>query len=91
MQLVVVAAILGGGALAADAVVPLEVHADGSVLLDGRFIRYFHRLDVNLDQLAAQQPKPIIEITATQNVTDEVMGKVKAALAKAGLESRVKP
>ncbi len=82
---------LGGGAMAADAVVPLEVHADGSVLLDGRFIRYFHRLDVNLAQLAAQQPKPVVEITATQNVTEEVMGKVKAALAKAGLESRAKP
>lgn len=74
-----------------QAVVPLEVHADGSVLLGGRFIRYYHRLDVNLAALAAQQPKPVIEISTTQNVSDEVMAKVTAALARAGLASRPAP
>ncbi len=81
--------VLAASALAGEAPHPvdLEVHADCSVILDGRFIRYFHRLDVNLRELARSDPKPVVHIRATANVMPEVMAKVLTAVTAAGLKT----
>ncbi len=78
--------LLAGAAMAADGpVLPLEVHADGSVLLDGHFIRYQHRIDANFQELATRDPKPSLRLSVTANVTDQTLSAVVTAAAKAGL------
>lgn len=86
MRLLAVLMLVAASVQAADApVLPLEVHADGSVLLDGHFIRYQHRIDANFQELAARAPKPTLHLTVTDNVTDQVLDTVLAAAAKVGL------
>jgi len=65
--------------------VALEVHADGSVLLDGRFIRYLHRIEANFQTLALQNPKPFLRVSVTDNVSDKTLADVLGAAEKAGL------
>ena len=79
--------LLAGATQAADAPtsVPLEIHADGSVLLEGRLIRYQHRVDANFHELATHNPKPVLRLSLTANVTPEILARILEAAARGGL------
>src|SRR5689334_15890191 len=81
--------ILANFASAAESVRPTVetiVQADGSVWFDGRRVEGSKAVEMKLQELAAQTPRPVLRLIPNKDVSYEAMYSFLEAVQKAGVQ-----